>query len=279
MSRVHVSVAGLTVGLDLPHESWQAALAPRLGKFFAEGPADLVVVVALDPDLAAAPGGDPRVEQDERGLHLRHDQFHGVLPAAGPGCLTIHERGPDPADLTWVMSVDSFLRIAFAQLLAARGGLMFHAAGIATADASGAEAGFVFFGPSGSGKTTVCQLSAPGRRILCDEIVAVRPEGPGARLYGTPFAGAWGDSLAEDVPLRGMFWLKQATRHRVVPLEDATAVRALLESAVIYDRSPTGLIAALEAATALIHRVPVTQLEFAPKETLWETVLAPLPAR
>lgn len=274
MSLVHVSVAGLTVGLDLPHAGWRGPLEPRLGKFLTSERADLIVHVRLDPREDAAPGGDPRVEQDERGLHLRHDQFHGVLPPTGDGVLTIHERGPDPVDLTWVMTVDSFLRICFAQLLAARGGLMFHAAGIATGDA-----GYVFFGPSGSGKTTVCQVSALSRRILCDEIVAVRPEGPGARLYGTPFAGAWGDSLAEDVPLRGMFWLKQAPVHRVVPLEDATAVRALLESAVIYDRSPAGLIATLEAATALIHRVPVTQLEFAPKETLWETVLAQHAAR
>ena len=274
MSRLHVTVAGLTVGLDLPHPGWRAPLAPRLGRFFAGSAADMVCRVALDPRLELAPGGDPRVEQDEAGLHLRHDQFHGLVPPTGDAVLTIYEAGPDPTDLTWVMSVDSLLRICFAQLLAARGGLMFHAAGIATGDV-----GHVFFGPSGSGKTTVCQLSAPGRRILCDEIVAVRPEGAGARLYGTPFAGAWGDSLAEDVPLRGMFWLKQAARHRVVPLEDATAVRALLESAVIYDRTPMGLIGTLEAATALIHRVPVTQLEFAPKETLWETVLAPLPAR
>lgn len=274
MSLVHVSVAGLTVGLDLPHAGWRGPLEPRLGKFLSSERADLIVHVRLDPREDAAPGGDPRVEQDERGLHLRHDQFHGVLPPKGDGVLTIHEQGPDPVDLTWVMTVDSFLRICFAQLLAARGGLMFHAAGIATGDA-----GYVFFGPSGSGKTTVCQVSALSHRILCDEIVAVRPEGQGARLYGTPFAGAWGDSLAEDVPLRGMFWLKQAPVHRVVPLEDATAVRALLESAVIYDRSPAGLIATLETATALIHRVPVTQLEFAPKETLWETVLAQHAAR
>ena len=274
MPLVHVSVAGLTVGLDLPHPGWREPLVARLGKFFSAGPADLVCRVNLDPHEAAAPGGEPRVEQDDEGLHLRHDQFHGLLSPAGEASLTIYELGPDPVDLTWVMTVDSFLRICFARLLAERGGLMFHAAGIA---AEGG--GYVFFGPSGSGKTTICQLSAASRLILCDEIVAVTPEGTGARLYGTPFAGAWGDSLAADVPLQGMFWLKQAARHRVRPLEDATAVRALLESAVIYDRSPAGLIGALEAATALIHRVPVTQLEFAPEETLWETVLAPLPAR
>jgi hypothetical protein len=274
LSLVPITVAGLTLGLDLPHEGWRGPLAPRLGKFFGGGTPDLVIRVVLDPDVAAAPGGEPRVEQDEAGLHLRHDQFHGFLPVAGEPVLTIYEPGPDPGDATWVMVVDSFLRLGLAKLLAARGGLMFHAAGIA---AEGA--GYVFFGPSGSGKTTVCQLSHPARRILCDEIVAVRPEGSGARLYGTPFAGAWGDSLAEDVPLRGMFWLKQAPHHRVVPLDDATAVRGLLESAVAYDLSPAGLIASLEAATALIHRVPVAQLEFRPEETLWETVLAPLPAR
>lgn len=246
---------------------------PRLGKFATERTPELRVRIVMDP-VTPAPGGEPRVEQDADGLHLRHDQFHGFVPPSGDAVLTIHEDGLEPQDLTYVMVLDSLVRICFAQLLAARGGLMFHAAGIAPSD----DAGYVFFGPSGSGKTTICQLSHPARRILCDEIVAVMPEGSGARLYGTPFAGAWGDSLAEDVPLRGMYWLKQAPHTRIVPLDDATAVRGLLESAVAYDRGAQGLGQLLEAAFALVHRVRVDRLEFEPKESLWETVQAPRPA-
>src|SRR5687767_14102817 len=89
----------------------------------------LAVVLTTDPALA--PGGEPRVEEDATGLYLRHDNFEGQLPADGPARLTIVQPGPDPQDATYTMVVDSLLRLCLAQLLAERGGAMFHAAGIA----------------------------------------------------------------------------------------------------------------------------------------------------
>jgi hypothetical protein len=268
-----VTIAGLTVSVDLPSDAWLQPLRPRLQKFAAEpgAAADLRVELVLDPDPASAPGGEPRVEAWPDGLHLRHDTFDGWLPPSGPARLTIYQVEREPVDATFVMVVDSLLRLAMVQLLEAQGGMMLHAAGIAT----GPDAGYVFFGPSGSGKTTVCRLSHPRYRILCDEIVAIRPGQAGYRLYGTPFNGAWGDSLAEDVPLRELFYLKQAPANRRVPLDPMGAARALLESAVFYHRDPELVGRFLDVALGVIQRVPVTQLEFIAKESLWETVLAP----
>ena len=276
-----MTIAGLTVAVELPHAGWLPPLMPRFGKFLSERPADMTARVELDEDLTRAPGGEPRVEEDEGGLYLRHDNFEAHLPPAGPGRLTVFQRGAEPSDLTYTMVVDSFLRLCVAQLLAARGGAMFHAAGVAVSTDPSAppEAGFVFFGPSGSGKTTVCRLSHPRHRILCDEVIAVRPEAGGVRLYGTPFNGAWGDSLAEDVPLREMFYLRQAPHMRRVPLREPDALRVLMESAVVYHRSIPFVTGLLDTLLALMKQVPVTQLEFEPKESLWETVLSPTPAR
>ncbi|MDB5096008.1 MAG: hypothetical protein JWM80_429 [Cyanobacteria bacterium RYN_339] len=273
MSNLAVTIAGLTVSVDLPSDAWLEPLQPRLRKFIAApgASADLTVSLGLDPNVAAAPGGEPRVEAHPDGLHLRHDNFDAWLPPSGPGRLTIFQAETEPVDLTYTMVLDSFLRLAMVQLLEVHGGLMLHAAGIAT----GPDAGYVFFGPSGSGKTTVCRLSHPRYRILCDEIVAVRPGPDGERLYGTPFNGAWGDSLAEDVPLRELFYLRQAPANRRVPLDPLAAARAILESAVFYQRDPDLVGRFLDVALGLIHRVPVTQLEFIAKESLWETVLAP----
>lgn len=270
-----MTIAGLTVAVDLPHAGWLPPLQPRFGKFLSDRPADASVAVVLDADLTQAPGGEPRVEEDASGLYLRHDNFEGHVPPTGPARLTIYQAEPDPVDATYTMVVDSLMRLILAQLLADRGGAMFHAAGIAMSP----EAGYVFFGPSGSGKTTVCRLSHPRYRILCDEVIAVKPDAGGVRLYGTPFNGAWGDSLAEDVPLKELFYLKQAPHTRRVPLREPDALRGLLESAVVYHRSTEFVSRLLDVLLGLMTHVPVTQLEFEPKESLWETVLSPTPIR
>jgi hypothetical protein len=270
---LHVTIAGLTVAVELPHAGWLPPLTQRLGKFYTDRPADLRLHVVLDGDRTRAPLGEPRVDEDAHGLHLRHDNFHGVVPAEGPAVLTIFQDGPDPEDATYTMVVDSMLRLCLAEALAARGGVMFHAAGIATPE------GYVFFGPSGSGKTTVCRLSHPRFRILCDEIVAVCPVDGGYRLFGTPFAGAWGDSLAEDAPLSELFYLKQAPATRRVPLPPNAALVALMESAVVYRASAGFTGRLMDALIALLSTVPVTQLEFVAKESLWETIRPPQPTR
>jgi hypothetical protein len=275
LSELRVTIAGLTVAIALPHEGWRPPLMARFGKFLSDAPADMAATLELNPDVALAPGGEPRVEEDDTGLYLRHDNFEAHLPPTGPGRLTIFQASPDPDDLTYTMVVDSFVRLCVAQLLAARGGAMFHAAGLAVTD----RGGYVFFGPSGSGKTTVCRLSHPRHRVLCDEVVAVRLLADEVRLYGTPFNGAWGDSLAEDVPLREMFYLKQAPATRRVVLREPDALRGLMESAVVYHRSTEFVSHLLDTLLTLMKRVPVTQLEFEPKESLWETVLSPTPVR
>lgn len=275
MSELRVTIAGLTVAVRLPHDGWAPPLAPRLGKFYSDRPAELVLEVTIDPDTRRAPGGEPRVEAGPDGLYLRHDNFEGVVKPNGGAHLTIFQPSEAPDDPTYTMVVDSMLRLSLAQRLAALGGVMLHAAGIATSK----EAGYVFFGPSGAGKTTVCRLSHPRYRILCDEIVAIRLQDGGYRLYGTPFAGAWGDSLAEDVPLLELFYLRQAPETRRQPLTAGEALRVLMESAVVYHHDQAFVSRLMDHLLALAARVPVTQLEFVAKESLWETVQPPTPSR
>lgn len=274
-STLSLTIAGWTLAVDLPDPRWLPPLLPRLGRFLSERPADQRLAVVLDHDPALAPGGEPRVEETDAGLYLRHDNFEGHVPAEGPARLTIFQPGDAPDDPTYTMVVDSLLRLCLAEHLLPRGGVMLHAAGIAASD----QAGYVFFGPSGAGKTTVCRLSHPRYRILCDEIVAIRPDDGRYRLYGTPFCGAWGESLNEDVPLCELFFLRQAPRIRRVPLTLPHAVRALMESAVVYRTGPATVSQLMDALIALLQGVDATQLEFEPKESLWETVLSPTPSR
>ncbi|MFH1538805.1 MAG: hypothetical protein ABIH66_07585 [bacterium] len=83
-------------------------------------------------------------------------------------------------------TMESFLRIWYSTMLLVEGGGLFHAAGLIRDGR-----GFLFIGPSGSGKTTLtrkCKLD----EVLSDELVAVRREGNGYVIYGTPFMGELG---------------------------------------------------------------------------------------
>jgi hypothetical protein len=216
------------------------------------------------------PEADPLLSQDEAGVHLAFDQFLGIVSPTGEAVLHVSEPGPAPRDATYVMAIDSLLRIQLAQALAGADGLMMHAAGIVGPERRGA----VFFGPSGSGKTTMCRLSAARFPILCDEVVAIRLNGGEPILYGTPFSGAWGRSMAAHCALGGLFRLRHAASTTLTELPAPRAVREILESTVYYDRSHDGLARALALVSSLVAAVPATELAFEPKEQVWETLSA-----
>jgi len=268
-----VVVAGVRLRVELPAEAWWPAVEERLGAFVV---ADTGGQTDGDMRLVLTPGGpvlsevEPRLYQDAAGQHLAFDQFHGVVEPTGRAVLSMSESGPVASDATYVMAVDSLLRIQLAQRLAALDGLLMHAAGIVGPDRRGA----VFFGPSGSGKTTMCRLSASRFPILCDEVVAIRLHDGSPVLYGTPFAGAWGRSIADACPLDGLFRLRHAPQTTLAPLAPARAVREILESTVYYDRSPGGLMRVFALVQSLLEAVPAMELAFEPKEQVWETLSA-----
>lgn len=266
-----LTIAGVAVRLTLPRDDWWDALAPRLGHFEKGTDAPLALAVTLDPAVVPEPPGEPTLTAEEAGVRLRFDHYDGLVSPDGQAVLRIGEEGPAPTDLTYVMAVDSLLRIQLAQRLAQMDGLLMHAAGIEAPDGRA----HVFFGPSGSGKTTMCRLSSPRLRVLCDEVVAIRLDGPEPTLHGTPFSGAWGHSLAESCPLAGLHRLRHAPETRRQPLQPGAAIREILESTVYYDQSPTGLSRALALSTLLAQAVPVDELLFEPEEKVWEILASP----
>ncbi|MEB3328105.1 MAG: hypothetical protein VKQ33_02600 [Candidatus Sericytochromatia bacterium] len=259
--------------MTLPGPSWWPPVQARLGTFVGDddgAPATCHLDVALAPGGPVLPPGEPTLTQDQAGTHLAFDQFRGVVSPDGRALLSVSEQGPAAQDETYVMAVDSLLRIQLAQALAQADGILMHAAGIV----GPARRGAVFFGPSGSGKTTMCRLSARHFPILCDEVVAIRLHAGRPVLYGTPFAGAWGRSLADACPLAGLFRLRHARETSLVAVPPARAVREILESTVYYDRTSGGLARALTLVSALVTTVPVTELAFEPKEEVWQTLSA-----
>jgi len=107
-------------------------------------------------------------------------------------------------------------------MLSRVGGVLLHAA-VAVRDG----AGWVFAGHSGAGKSTLSELChAEGDRILNDDRVMVFQRDGEWKVAGTPWHGSGRFAEAAEVPLGGLFFLKQADSERI---EDLTPSEARLE--------------------------------------------------
>jgi hypothetical protein len=156
--------------------------------------------------------------------------------------------------------------------LASRHGLIVHGAGVATG-----EGGWIFAGKSGAGKSTISDLilsSWPGARLLNDDRVIVRRRAGGWTMYGTPWSGRLPTCHADEAPLRGIFWLRQAGENRVTPMTPAESAEHLLAVASIpwYDRPVVDAL--LPFVEDLSAQIPACRLDFRPEESAVRLVRA-----
>ena len=140
---------------------------------------------------------------------------------------------------------ENFLRVMTAYRLLEMGGVMLHSAGIESGDRA-----WIFFGRSGAGKTTLSRKSlASGRRVLSDDINAVRPRSVGGSdrmvVERMPFAGDLGRTgrPGEAFPLAGLFKLDK----RPGPADGGVELRPL---------GPASALAALAACAPFVNLDP-----------------------
>jgi hypothetical protein len=154
--------------------------------------------------------------------------------------------------------------LLFQRLLADRGGIELHAAGVVD-PASGR--GYVFAGQSGDGKTTTARLwqETIGAAVLSDDrIVLTREADGGWRMHGTPWHGEAELALPASAPLAGVFLLARGERNRLAATSPARAVAALLARSfpAFHDaRATARLISSLET---LVGEVPCRLFPFVP---------------
>jgi hypothetical protein len=140
-------------------------------------------------------------------------------------------------------------------------GVELHGCGIV--DEGGA--GYLFAGQSGSGKSTIARLwSDAGATVISDDRVVVRARAGGFMMYGTPWHGDAEFAEPVAVPLTRIVLLRQAPRHRLVPLGAAHAAALLFSCAFPVFHSAEAIDRTLSLLRGIVQAVPVDALEFAP---------------
>jgi hypothetical protein len=233
-----IEIGGVKVGLGGIPSGLAARVRRRYAQFLARGAPDLTVDLTCSRDGTHRPTEMPTVERTgERAYSIQYGTLAAELDlAAGRG------RAEIPSSI-WL--VDSLLRMTFGLALLERGGLLLHSSGVLCG-----RRALVCFGPSGVGKTTVTR-SVPREDVMCDEMIALVPNGAGVRAYGTPFHGDYRICAPRTAPLGALVRLVQGATDELTALSPAVAAQTLLNSMLFFCRDDHVAEAALSAAIAV----------------------------
>lgn len=291
-ARLALEVAGLTVAVESNGDGPGLCVRGSSSFFLTEtGSPDLLLRVAwreLRPDTAGDPlfdsGGVWRLSRRDRTDVYR---FHGPgregapykearLPrGGGPGDLLL-----DPRSFTVGEPVDALEfpldELLFLRLLADRGGIELHAAGIVAPSGRG----YLFAGQSGDGKTTTARLwqERAGTAVLSDDRIVVRKEPDGSWwMHGTPWHGEAELAAAARSPLAALLVLGRGASTTFEPLSPASAVAALLARSFVSFHDAGAMGRSLALLDDLVRDVPVFRFPFLPGADAVRAVLEKLP--
>lgn len=258
---VRINIAGFAVAVEIDDDEKRAAVRERYREFIAARAEPLVTVrvkVSNGARFVPLRSGPWIIELDEKGDRLDYRSHFDA------GWMEI-EAGKAFLEIAPEADIENFLRVLYARLCLRAGGLLLHAAGVVRD-----EAGFVFFGPSGSGKTTTARLS-PGLAILSDDLVIVKIEDGGVRVYGVPFRGDFAEAprVNRRADLRGLFTLVKAAEHAVCQVESAEAIARLLSCVPFVMTDARRARRAMEIGLQITERVPVRALHFRLDSGFW----------
>lgn len=162
-------------------------------------------------------------------------------------------------------SLDNYLRVVGAGLLARENGLLLHAAGV-----SRGGLGFLFPGPSGAGKTTIASLSEEGQ-VLGDDLIAVR-EGhaspPIFAIHSIPMQGERRFARRNE-RLTGIFFPVKDTKNFLGRISRSEAAAHLLGSLPFLCEKDRRLPGLLDLCDRLVTSVPAYRLHFTKDGTFW----------
>ncbi len=229
-------VAGITLDVASDRASEILPWHPKLAAFEVEGPGpDTVVIRHHRTAFPDGPGGPGRLIYDvppyrihESGgawIYRIGEESGGPVQTAvfAPDYSRADVYTPEPLaipeggfECLTLLPTDQVL---LAPLLALRGGCLLHAAG-----AIDRGAGWLFAGHSTAGKSTIVRMLKERSEILCDDRIALRPDGGGFRIHGTWSHGDVADISPASAPLRALFVLRKGGRDAIDPILDRRAI-------------------------------------------------------
>lgn len=148
-------------------------------------------------------------------------------------------------------------------------GLEVHGCGINTD-----STGLAFVGVSGAGKSTIAGLwKKRDVKILSDDRLIFRRKDGAIQMYGTPWHGDARVSLAEDIPLHSLYFIKQAKGNRLVRLNPIDAAARLLVRCFPTFYYTDGMEYTLNFISGVVQDVPCYEMQFTPDQKAIDEVL------
>jgi len=149
-------------------------------------------------------------------------------------------------------------QVLLAQVLANRKACFFHSSGVAL-DGKG----FLFIGHSDAGKSTMVKLLKDRAEILCDERIIVRRWPDGFKIHGNWAHGEVPEVSSGSAPLQAIFFLEQAKKSQIIPIENKREkIRKLLACLIKPFDTADWWSKMLALTETIVHEVPCYSLHF-----------------
>lgn len=162
------------------------------------------------------------------------------------------------------LSLNSLLRIAFAQAIVLYGGVSIHGSTVVLNDEA-----YLFLGASGTGKSThssLWQQVYDECYLLNDDNPVIRLEGDKINIYGTPWSGKTPCYKNKGCHLNGIVRLHQAVENVFQPLYGIDAFIALLPSCMVLKYNQILYGEACDIMAQIVDQSQVGQLKCLPNQ-------------
>lgn len=177
------------------------------------------------------------------------------------GSFTLNGDNPD--------AIDGLLSLTLGLLCEEQGDVLLHSSGVITD-----EGAFLFLGPGGAGKTTIAVELNGGRTPLSVDRTLVAFEEDGTAIaHSTPFGDRNKDLPGPaSAPIKGIFFIEQATGHEVLPVDPFEATRLILAQTIAPTRTKETVQRVMDAVGRLVDGVPCHRLRFRKDDGFWPLI-------
>ncbi|MBW6467277.1 MAG: radical SAM protein [Brevefilum sp.] len=273
----YFQIAGMTIQVSADSPFSDATFHKKLSKFQISEPGEDIIGlhhVSHIPDRSEVRIGKEIYHKRPWAIFQHKDSFTymGIPPEVVNESMFIraifnhgHTQGtiyhPTPfKDRHGLESLTSFTtdQILLAPVLADRQAFLIHAAGLII-DGQG----ILFVGHSEAGKSTMLKMLRDKGEILCDDRIILRRWPEGFRIHGTWSHGELPDISPSSAPLRAIFYLEQADKNTLIPIENSKERFSLIVTYVIKSlQTADWWEKILDVTGKVASEVPAYKLQF-----------------